>query len=65
MKPQLEIDGERSVWKQIFLESKVNGAPYRGEMLTRNYIPWPKSTWLKERTKRVRSGDPIRNDDAS
>jgi len=61
MKAQ-EIGIEKpSVWQQIFLQSKVNGAPYNGDVLPGRNWNWPKDTYLRRRLKRVRgyrSGEP-------
>ncbi|MGH7766336.1 MAG: hypothetical protein ACREQP_02685 [Candidatus Binatia bacterium] len=55
MKAQ-EISIEKpSVWQQIFLQSKVNGAPYYGDLLPGRDWNWPKDSYLKRRLKRVRS----------
>jgi hypothetical protein len=42
-------------WQQIFLQSKVNGAPYYGELLPGQDWNWPKDSYLKRRLKHVRS----------
>jgi hypothetical protein len=53
------IDIERpSFWQQIFLQSKVNGAPYHGELLPGRDWNWPKDSYLKRRLKHVRSYRP-------
>jgi len=61
MKAQ-EISIEKpSVWQQIFLQSRVNGAPYHGDLLPGRNWNWPKDSYLKRRLKRVRadrSGEP-------
>jgi len=44
-----------SVWQQIFLQSKVNGAPYYGDLLPGRDWNWPKDSYLKRRLKRLRS----------
>jgi hypothetical protein len=55
MKAQ-EISIEKpSVWQQIFLQSKVNGAPYYGDLLPGRDWNWPKDSYLKRRLKRLRS----------
>jgi hypothetical protein len=51
-----EISLEKlSVWQQIFLQSKVNGAPYYGELLPGRDWNWPNDSYLKRRLKRLRS----------
>lgn len=44
-----------SVWQQIFLQSKANGAPYYGDLLPGRDWNWPKDSYLKRRLKRLRS----------
>jgi hypothetical protein len=44
-----------SVWQQIFLQSKVNGAPYYGDLLPGRNWNWPQDSYLKRRLKRLRS----------
>ena len=51
-----EINIEKpSVWQQIFLQSKVNGALYHGDLLPGQHWNWPKETYLKQRLKLLRS----------
>jgi hypothetical protein len=38
-----------SYWQLIFLQSKVNGAPYRGEALPGQTWDWPKNTYFQRR----------------
>lgn len=38
-----------SFWQLVFLQSKVNGAVYRGEQLPRQNWNWPKNTYLQRR----------------
>ena len=38
-----------SFWQLVFLQSKVNGAAYRGEQLPRQNWNWPKDTYLQQR----------------
>jgi len=53
------IDIERpSFWQQIFLQSKVNGAPYHGDLLTGQHWNWPKDSYLKRQLRHVRSYRP-------
>jgi hypothetical protein len=49
-----------STWQLIFLQSKVNGAAYRGEQLSGFNWSWPQNTYLQRRLKdlrRYRSSD--------
>lgn len=43
-----------SKWQLIFLQSKVNGAAYRGDKLPQHKWAWPKRTWLQNRFVQVR-----------
>jgi hypothetical protein len=38
-----------SCWQLIFLQSKVNGAPYNGETLPGESWDWPKDTYFQRR----------------
>jgi hypothetical protein len=38
-----------SYWQVIFLQSKVNGAPYNGEALPGQSWDWPKDTYFQRR----------------
>jgi hypothetical protein len=40
-----------SFWQLVFLQSKVNGASYRGEQLPRHKWNWPQDTYLKKRLR--------------
>jgi hypothetical protein len=52
---QMDTNSEkRSVWQLIFLQSKVNGAPYYGEELPGRNWEWPKDTYLQRRLQRHR-----------
>jgi hypothetical protein len=42
-----------SSWQLVFLQSKVNGASYRGEQLPNLSWQWPKDTYLQRRLKRL------------
>lgn len=42
-----------SFWQLVLLQSKVNGALYRGEQLPRLHWDWPKDTYLQRRLKRA------------
>jgi hypothetical protein len=41
-------------WQLIFLQSKVNGASYKGEALARHTWDWPKETYLQRRLHRIK-----------
>jgi hypothetical protein len=41
-----------SFWQLIFLQSKVNGAPYNGDELPGRSWDWPKDTYLQRRLQR-------------
>jgi hypothetical protein len=41
-----------SFWQLIFLQSKVNGAPYSGDELPGRSWDWPKDTYLQRRLQR-------------
>lgn len=38
-----------SFWQLVFLQSRVNGAPYRGEELPQHQWNWPQGTYLQQR----------------
>jgi hypothetical protein len=40
-----------SFWQLVFLQSKVNGAAYRGEQLPRRNWNWPTDTYLQQRLR--------------
>ncbi|HET8669374.1 MAG TPA: hypothetical protein VFM05_01755 [Candidatus Saccharimonadales bacterium] len=44
--PQLK---KPSYWQLIFLQSKANGAPYKGEVLPGQSWDWPKDTYFQRR----------------
>lgn len=44
-----------SFWQQVFLQSKVNGAPYHGDKLSGNNWQWPKDTYFQRRLTYLRS----------
>jgi hypothetical protein len=50
----LKIDTQRSFWQRVFLQSKVNGAPYLGEELPGHRWNWPKGTFLQRRLTHAR-----------
>lgn len=43
-----------SMWQQIFLQSKANGAPYHGDQLPAWEWKWPKDTFLQRRLRELR-----------
>jgi hypothetical protein len=43
-----------SFWQLVFLQSKVNGAAYRGEQLPRRNWNWPKDTYFQHRLDRAK-----------
>jgi hypothetical protein len=43
-----------SFWQLVFSQSKVNGAPYHGEMLPGTIWDWPKDTYLQRRLRQTR-----------
>ena len=51
----LKVDAQRQTfWQRVFLQSKVNGAPYVGEQLPGARWEWPKNTYLQRRLRYVR-----------
>jgi hypothetical protein len=40
-----------SFWQLVFLQSKANGASYRGDQLPRQNWSWPKGTYLQQRLR--------------
>ena len=54
-----------SCWQLIFLQSKVNGAPYNGEELTRQNWTWPKNTYFQRRLHRTKLLKPLERSQAS
>jgi hypothetical protein len=49
-------------WQLIFLQSKVNGAPYKGEAFTGQKWDWPKDTYFQRRLRRIKSSSPLIRD---
>jgi len=47
-----------SYWQLVFLQSKVNGAPYNGEELPGRHWDWPKDTYLQRRLRQHRFFQP-------
>jgi hypothetical protein len=43
-----------SLWQLIFLQSKVNGAPYHGEKLSGHHWNWPRGTYFQRRLQFLR-----------
>jgi hypothetical protein len=54
MKAQGNDSEKKSLWQIIFMQSKVNGALYRGEELPGYTWDWPKDTYLQRRLRRLR-----------
>ncbi len=46
--------GKPSCWQLIFLQSKVNGAPYNGETLPGESWDWPKDTYFQRRLRLIK-----------
>ena len=46
--------GKLSSWQLIFLQSKVNGAPYNGEALPGQSWDWPKDTYFRRRLHQIK-----------
>jgi hypothetical protein len=53
-----ELD-KPSYWQLVFLQSKVNGAPYNGEQLPGRNWEWPKDTYLQRRLRRHKFLQPL------
>ena len=53
--------GRPSYWQLIFLQSKVNGAQYRGEELPGRNWDWPKDTYFQRRRHENRWIQPADN----
>ena len=51
-----------SYWQLVFLQSRVNGATYNGEILPRRSWDWPKTTYLQRRLGRHKH--PLRDTDS-
>jgi hypothetical protein len=56
MKDEGTVDrlAKPSFWQLVFLQSKVNGAPYDGEKLPGHNWNWPKDTYFQRRLRYVR-----------
>jgi hypothetical protein len=50
--------GKPSYWQLIFLQSKVNGAPYNGEALPGQSWDWPKDTYFQRRLHLIKILEP-------
>jgi hypothetical protein len=51
--------GNPTYWQLIFLQSKVNGASYKGETLTGRKWDWPKDTYFQRRLRRIKFSRPL------
>ena len=58
MKPTENELEKPSYWQLIFMQSKVNGAPYSGEELPGRHWDWPKETYLQRRLRKQRYFQP-------
>lgn len=54
-KSEKQSNEQRSFWRAIFNQSRVNGAPYRGEYLPAHSWIWPRGTFLQHRLRSVRA----------
>jgi hypothetical protein len=54
MKTHQKYFEKPSFWQLVFLQSKVNGAAYRGEQLPRRNWNWPKDTYFQHRLHRAK-----------
>lgn len=54
-KSEKQSNEQRSFWRAIFTQSRVNGAPYRGEYLPAHSWIWPRGTFLQRRLRSVRA----------
>ena len=45
----LAVNDHSRTWLQVFNNSKVNGAPYRGDYLPAHSWEWPTDTYLQRR----------------
>ena len=46
--------GKLTSWQLIFLQNKVNGAPYNGEALPGQSWDWPKDTYFQRRLQQIK-----------
>lgn len=60
---QIRFEKPSSFWQSVFLQSRVNGAPYCGEQLPLRPWNWPSNTYLQRRLKLARAlgGDDLRD----
>lgn len=65
MKGTQRDEKKKSLWQQVFSQSKVNGATYHGDDLQGQHWTWPKDTYLQQRLKKIKwhpfNGDPSMN----
>lgn len=54
---QIRFEKPSSFWQSVFLQSRVNGAPYCGEQLPLRPWNWPSDTYLQRRLKAARVPD--------
>jgi hypothetical protein len=54
MKVQDNRLSRQGIWRWVFLQSSVNGAPYHGDQLPRHNWNWPKDTYLRRRLEYLR-----------
>ena len=57
MKIAVSESEKPSFWQLVFSQSKVNGAPYYGEMLPGRNWEWPKDTYFQRRLRQARWDD--------
>ena len=51
----LAVNDHSITWLQVFNNSKVNGAPYRGDNLPAHSWDWPTDTYLQRRLLMLRA----------
>jgi hypothetical protein len=54
MKTGEDVLEKPTYWQLVFSQSKVNGAPYRGDHLDGSNWSWPDDTFLRRRLRQVR-----------
>lgn len=54
MKTQAYELEKTTAWQRIFLQSKVNGAPYKEQQFGLKWC-WPKNTYLQRRLQYLRT----------
>jgi hypothetical protein len=52
---QIQFEKPSSFWQSVFLQSRVNGAPYCGEQLPLRRWNWPSNTYLQRRLRLARA----------